>query len=57
MTFVVRAGDTFDLLATNRLAADDTCYATPAVVGNRLLIRSAKRIYCVQRADLQGSTP
>ena len=39
-TFVVRAGDKFELLDTNKLADDDMCMATPAMVGDRLLIRT-----------------
>jgi outer membrane protein assembly factor BamB len=48
-TFVFAAGDEFNLLRTNSLAADDMCLATPAVVGDRLLIRSSERLYCIQK--------
>jgi hypothetical protein len=44
---VVRAGDRFELLPTNKLAEDDMCLATPALAGDRLLIRSAARVYCI----------
>jgi outer membrane protein assembly factor BamB len=47
ITFVVRAGDRFELLPTNKLAEDDMCVATPALAGDRLLIRSAARVYCI----------
>jgi outer membrane protein assembly factor BamB len=47
--YVLRAGDKFDLLHTNKLADDDMCMATPAIAGNRLLIRTAARLYCIQR--------
>jgi outer membrane protein assembly factor BamB len=47
VTFVVRAGERFELLHTNKLADDDMCMATPALAGDRLLIRSAARIYCI----------
>jgi len=47
LTFVVRAGDSFELLHTNKLAEDDMCMATPALAGDRLLIRSAARVYCI----------
>ena len=50
MTFVVRAGDKFELLRTNELAEDDMCMATPAMVGDRLLIRTSARIYCIRTA-------
>jgi outer membrane protein assembly factor BamB len=46
--YVLRAGDTFELLHTNTLADDDMCMATPAVAGDRLLIRTAARLYCLR---------
>jgi outer membrane protein assembly factor BamB len=48
ITFVLRAGDHFELLHTNQLAEDDMCLATPALAGDRLLIRSAVRLYCIR---------
>ena len=47
-TFVVRAGEQFELLATNKLADDDMTLATPAIAGARLLIRTAARVYCIR---------
>jgi outer membrane protein assembly factor BamB len=49
--FVLRAGDRFELLRTNPLAEDDMCMATPALAGDRLLIRSAVRLYCIQAKE------
>lgn len=49
VTFVVRAGDKFELLGTNKLADDDMCMATPAMIGDRLLIRTSARIYCLRK--------
>jgi outer membrane protein assembly factor BamB len=46
--YVLRAGDSFELLYTNKLADDDMCMATPALAGDRLLIRTAARLYCVR---------
>jgi outer membrane protein assembly factor BamB len=46
--FVLRAGENFELLHTNRLADDDMCMATPALAGDRLLIRTATRLYCIR---------
>ena len=46
--FVLRAGDTFEVLHTNKLAEDDMCMATPALAGDRLLVRSAARLYCIR---------
>lgn len=51
LTFVLRAGDAFELLHTNELADDDMCLATPAIAGDRLLIRTSVRVYCVRRSD------
>jgi hypothetical protein len=48
VAFVLRAGDRFELLHTNKLADDDMCLATPALAGDRLLIRSAVRLYCIR---------
>jgi hypothetical protein len=48
VTFVIRAGKEFEILHTNKLAEDDMCMATPAIVGNRLLLRTSPRIYCIQ---------
>jgi outer membrane protein assembly factor BamB len=52
VTFVVRAGDKFELLGTNRLGDDDMCLATPAMIGDRLLIRTLTRIYCIRKKAL-----
>jgi putative membrane-bound dehydrogenase-like protein len=46
--FVLRAGDRFELLHTNQLADDDMCMATPALAGDRLLIRTSARLYCIR---------
>jgi hypothetical protein len=45
---VLRAGDQFELLHTNKLATDDMCMATPALAGDRLLIRTSARLYCIR---------
>jgi len=46
--FVLAAGDKFEILHTNKLADDDMCMATPAMSGDRLLIRTATRLYCIR---------
>ena len=50
VTTVLKASDKFEVLHTNTLAEDDMCMATPAIVGDRLLIRTAARLYCIQGA-------
>jgi outer membrane protein assembly factor BamB len=52
--YVVRAGDKFELLHTNKLADGDMCMATPALVGDRLLIRTAARLYCIRGKGQAG---
>jgi outer membrane protein assembly factor BamB len=47
-TFVIKAGPDFELVRTNPLADDDMCLATPAIVGNKLLLRSDRRLYAIQ---------
>jgi hypothetical protein len=47
-TFVLRAGEKFEVLATNKFSDDSTDFnATPAIHNGRLLLRSNKAIYCV----------
>jgi outer membrane protein assembly factor BamB len=47
-TFVIAAGETFKLLHMNDL--DDMAQATPAIVGERLLLRTEHRLYSIRRA-------
>ena len=51
VTFVFQGADSFVPLHTNTLAEDDMCMATPALAGQRLLVRTAARVYCFRRAD------
>jgi outer membrane protein assembly factor BamB len=46
-TFVIAAGETFKLLHVNAL--DDMAQASPAIVGERLLIRTERRLYSIRR--------
>jgi len=47
-TFVYSAGEKCELLYSNRLTDEESLYmATPAIVGNRLLIRSSCSLYCI----------
>jgi len=46
-TTVLKAGDTFEILAVNRL--DDYTLASPAAVGNQLFIRTAEYLYCIAK--------
>jgi outer membrane protein assembly factor BamB len=44
-SFVVRAGPKFELLATNDVG--DPCAASPAVSGERLLLKGQKHLFCI----------
>ena len=46
-TFVVATGEQFELLHVNEL--DDFAQASPALVGERLLIRTEQRLYSIRR--------
>src|SRR5262245_13868283 len=46
-TFVIAAGEQFQLLHVNAL--DDMAQASPALVGERLLIRTEHRLYSIRR--------
>ena len=47
--FVIRAGREFEVLRTCDLADDDMCMATPAIVGDKVLLRTAARLYCLKK--------
>jgi len=44
-TVVLQAGRDFKLLAQNKL--DDGCYASPAIWGNDLILRTRTHLYCI----------
>ena len=48
-TFVVATGEQFKLLHVNEL--DDMALASPALVGERLLIRTEHRLYSIRRRN------
>jgi outer membrane protein assembly factor BamB len=45
-TFVIKAGEEFELLGINSL--DDFSMATPAIAGNRLLVRTKSKLYSLR---------
>ena len=51
VTFVIKAGAQFEIVRTNQLEEDDLCLATPAMADDKLLIRTAARLYCIQKPD------
>ncbi len=55
LTYVVKAGPEFEIVARNEL--DELCIASPAIVGDKLLIRTASRLYCLtEGAKLDAAT-
>ncbi|MDG2384267.1 MAG: PQQ-binding-like beta-propeller repeat protein [Pirellulaceae bacterium] len=50
-TFVIKAGPEFEILRTNELEEGELCMATPAIANDRLLIRTADRLYCLQQQE------
>ncbi len=55
VTFVIKPGADFEILHTNSLADDDMGMATPVIVGDKLLIRTAPRIYCIGTSAVAAS--
>lgn len=53
--FVIRAGQTFELLARNDMR--EMCLATPAVSGDLLLVRTRTRLYALRGAGRTESAP
>jgi outer membrane protein assembly factor BamB len=45
-TFVIRAGDKFELVGSNDLA--EMALATPALIGDRLILRTEKHLYSIR---------
>jgi len=48
VTYVMDPADDLAILHKNYLADDDMAMATPAIVGDRLLIRTSARVYCIR---------
>ncbi len=48
-TFVLKAGDTFELLASNELGEGNMGMATPAIVDGTLLLRTSTRVYAIKK--------
>jgi outer membrane protein assembly factor BamB len=49
-TYVIKAGDEFDLLSTNRVTADPESFGgTPAISNGKIFLRSNKHLYCISK--------
>ncbi|MBI1356396.1 MAG: PQQ-binding-like beta-propeller repeat protein [Acidobacteria bacterium] len=51
-TSVLRAGDSFEVLAVNKL--NDYTLATPAIVGDQIFIRTSQYLYCIRNGAGSG---
>lgn len=51
VTYVMDSTDELNILHKNKLAKGDMAMASPAIAGDRLLIRTAPRIYCIQNDE------
>lgn len=45
LTYVVPAGDSFEVAGTNQL--NELCIATPSIADGKLLIRTLSKVYCI----------
>ncbi|MDH4452739.1 MAG: PQQ-binding-like beta-propeller repeat protein [Verrucomicrobiota bacterium] len=52
-THVLRAGEKFELLHTNPTLDGEMCMGTPALVGDRLLVRTDRHLYSIRNASRQ----
>jgi hypothetical protein len=54
LTYVVKSGPEFEIVGRNDL--DELCIASPAIVGDKLLIRTASKLYCLtEGAELDAA--
>ena len=53
LTYVIKAGSDFEILNTNPL--EELCIATPSVVGDKLLVRTLTKLYCITAIDESAS--
>jgi hypothetical protein len=52
-TFVVKAGEEFELIGINSL--EEFAMATPAIAGGRLLVRTQSKLYSIRGGVEAGS--
>jgi len=52
-THVLRAGDKFELLHTNPSLDSEMCMGTPALVGDRLILRTDRHLYSIRNPSRQ----
>jgi outer membrane protein assembly factor BamB len=47
--YVLRAGDTYELLATNSM--NEVCMATPAITDGQLIVRTERHVYAIGASE------
>ena len=52
-TFAIRAGDKFESLGSNDLG--EMALATPALIGDRLILRTEKHLYSIRNIPATNS--
>ena len=53
---VLKLGDSFEKLATNRLASEPEDFSgTPAISDGQIFIRSSRHLYCVSLPETRGA--
>lgn len=57
VTVAIEAGSTFKVSHRNELDGDDMCMATPVIVGDKLLLRTSARVYCIAKPGPAASGP
>jgi outer membrane protein assembly factor BamB len=53
LAYVIQPGPEFEITATNAL--DERCLSSPAIVEDKLLIRTASKLYCLQNKGPLGT--
>lgn len=53
VAYVLDSADDLNILHKNALSEDDMAMASPAIAGDRLLIRTAPRLYCIRNTNAQ----
>lgn len=48
-TFVIKAGPEYELLHSNKLDSEQLSMATPAIAGDKLILRTGDALYCIGR--------
>lgn len=49
LTYVIKAGPEFEIVGTNKL--NGLCLATPAMAGDKLLIRTDSKLFCISGGE------